>query len=94
MNEFKRTFKSVYSISTGRPIVSLKWLEDCNYAKQLLHYNDYLLDDPKNPGLVRRSIERVRSGVKIFEGMQFLIIRTNEGLHRKDLFDLIYACGG
>jgi hypothetical protein len=59
----------VYSISTGRPLVSIKWLEDCNNAKQLLHYNDYLLDDPNNPGMVQRSIERARSGVRIFEGI-------------------------
>lgn len=56
---------------------------------------DYLLEAPTNPGLLRKSVEKAQKNPNgIFQGMEFCLTKADFHLHRRDIFDLIDACGG
>lgn len=95
MQDYERTFKLLYSIASGRHIVSTRWLEECEKTRQVVNFMDYLIDDPDNPGLLRRSVEKaIKGGPKIFAGLEFFLTKADFHIRRQEFFELVNICGG
>lgn len=95
MDQFQRTLKLLHTIASGKYVVSSLWLDECERQGRITDYSRYLLDDARQPGLLKASTEKVKSGYKVFAGYRFLIDRDcNFPISTLELVELIYFCGG
>uniref|UniRef100_A0ABD2WMN9 Mediator of DNA damage checkpoint protein 1 n=1 Tax=Trichogramma kaykai TaxID=54128 RepID=A0ABD2WMN9_9HYME len=93
----QKDFKFLSSLSRGISIVSLKWLDASNKAKQFLNYYDYILKDKDAESNYRfnlnDSIERARN-VKLLQDYTVLIAPRLKTISVPELKELIITNGG
>ncbi|XP_023317659.1 uncharacterized protein LOC106651085 isoform X2 [Trichogramma pretiosum] len=93
----QKDFKFLSSLSRGISIVSLKWLDASNKAKQFLNYDDYILKDKDAESNYRfnlnDSIERARN-VKLLQDYTVLIAPRLKTISVPELKELVITNGG
>ncbi len=78
MESYKRTFKLLYTICKGKPIVSKNWVNASIASEDILPFESFPLQISEDPELIQRSINKVRDGFKLFEGLYFSLIEPEE----------------
>lgn len=96
MDGFIRTYKLLFAISKGIPVVKKSWLAESEYNKKVSEVDFHWLEYPGDKWLIREAVRRVKAGERILEGMEFFIATGDENLHipLRKLERLIYNCGG
>lgn len=69
MDGFIRTFKLLYAISKGIPVVKKSWLVESEYNKKVVEVDFHWLEYPGDKWVIREAVEKVREGEQILEGM-------------------------
>jgi len=96
MDTFIRTYKLLFSISRGIPVVSKSWLTESEFSKKSVEIDLHWLEYPGDKWLIKNSVTKVQKGFQVFKEMEFHIASKNENLHidYKNLERLIYNGGG
>ncbi len=96
MDGFIRTYKLLYAISKGIPVVKKSWLAESEFNKKVVDVDFHWLEYPGDKWVIREAVKKVKAGEQILEGMDFFIATGNENLHipLEKLERLIYNCGG
>ncbi len=94
MNRFIRTFKLLYAILQGKPVVKSSWIYDSEHQKRLKNHEEYLLEGPKK--VITKSTKKVLEGYKVFEGLNIILASNLDKYHMKveQIELLIFAGGG
>lgn len=95
----KRTAKFLCALSSGKFIVSSKWIDACKKAGNFIDPAKYFLKDPASEKKfncnLKRSIENTQKGTgkKLFDGLQFYATPSVKP-SGKDLEAILDAAGG
>lgn len=82
MEKYSRTFKLLYSICLGVPVVSLNWILESEYKRGLAPIEKFLLQGPpKDKNLITNAVRLAQSGKKVFDGLFFFLIETSVPFH-------------
>lgn len=91
MKEYKRTFKALYAICKGIPIVSYEWIRESEYFEKTLKYENYFF---KDKDYIYEASERAKKGRKVFKGYQFCLGSEEYHMSIDEIEVLVYAAGG
>ena len=96
MDGFVRTYKLLFSISRGIPVVSKSWLTESEFVKKSAEIDFHWLEYPGDKWLLKSSIFKVQKGFQVFKDMEIYIASKIENLHidYKKIERLIYNGGG
>ncbi len=81
MESFIRTFKLLFSIVRGIPVVKKEWLVDSEYYKKVVDFEKYWLSHPDDKNLIKQSVLKAQSGFKVLNDLKFYIACEDEKLH-------------
>lgn len=62
MDGFIRTYKLLFSISRGIPVVKKSWLTDSEYSKRSADVDMHWLEYPGDKWLLKNSVKKVQQG--------------------------------
>ncbi len=95
-DKVRRTIKFLCAIAAGKHIVSMKWIDECKKAKQILPAEDYILEDHQAQDQygfkLRESLEKARK-TSLFSGYRFYITASCRP-SKADMKDVLTASGG
>lgn len=80
MEKYSRTFKLLYAICLGVPVVSLNWVLECEYRRGITGVERFVLQGPEKD-LIANSVLRARDGEKVFKDIKFYLIEGDEPFH-------------
>lgn len=93
MEKYQRTFKLLYSICRGVPIVASNWVLQCEEKQCLVGFQKFSLPGPEKQTILN-SVEKVRSGFRVFAGLRFYLISQNYHFEIEKIIELIEEGGG
>lgn len=70
MKEYKRTFKALFCICKGIPIVKYDWLRESEMFEKTLKYDNYYF---KEHPYIYESIEKAKVGNRVLNGYIFYL---------------------
>lgn len=73
MEKYIRTFKLLFSIVRGIPVVGKSWLTDSEYYRKPMEVDGYWLAHPDDKELIKRSVLRAQSGYRPLRDRKFYI---------------------
>lgn len=96
MDSFIRTYKLLFAISKGIPVVKKSWLVDSECNKKVAEVEYHWLEYPGDKWLIRDSVRKVQEGDAVLKDMEFFIASIPDNLHIEfsKLERLIYNAGG